>query len=142
MKKISIAAILLLIASAVRADPIKIMKSQVAPTFAADVARYAQEMTDWKSHMARVQADKAAGVPKQKAFAPYPAPVADPTVAGAIDANGKPNFQIVDDGPTPDQVVAAKKAALITQVRMAEQEAVARIVPPFKRRAFDSARTT
>jgi hypothetical protein len=62
--------------------------------------------------------------------------MASPLVASAVDENGKPNFQVIDDDPTPDQILAAKKAALITQVRVAESVAKQRIAPEGKVRAF------
>ena len=137
MNRIPIIIALMMVALQANADSVKIRKSQVAPTFATDVATYAQELAAWKNHMARVDADKKAGVPREKAFAPYPSPIADPAVVAVIGPDGKPNFQIVDDGPTPDQVLASKKEALITAVRISEKEAILRIVPPGKRRALD-----
>lgn len=129
-------AITFLVVVAAHADQVKVMKSQVRPTFAADVAAYSQELADWKAHMARVAADRAAGVPKEKAFAPYPAPVAEPSIMSAIDADGKPNYQIVDDSPSPEEVLASKKQDLILQVRLEEQRLKSMVLPSGKLRAF------
>lgn len=137
MKKTLLIIGFIVISISAHADPIKIMKSDVKSTFASDVTSYASELAEWKAHMARVASDKAAGVPKERAFAPYPAPVSDPNVMRAVDADGNPNYQIIDDSPTPDQILENKKVDLITKVRMAEQNAVTRIVPRGKRRAFD-----
>jgi hypothetical protein len=63
---------------------------------------------------------KAAGVTADKAFAPYPKPLADPEIVASVDADGLANFQIVDDGPTPDQVLAQKKFELILTVTVGE----------------------
>jgi hypothetical protein len=136
MKKLALIIVWTLIASAALAsEPAKIGKSQVGPSFQADVTKYAADLAEWKAHMAKVAADKAAGVPKEKANAPYPAPVAPPLVAGALDETGKPNFAIIDDSPPPPSL-ADKKAALITQVRLAEAAAVRAIVPEGKQRAL------
>ena len=135
MKKIALAGALVLAASAAWAvEPVKVPKSQVPPTFATDVARYASELSDWKAHMAKVEADKAAGVPKEKANAPFPPPDASPSVKAALDENGKPNFQIVDDGPSRDQVLAEKKKELITSVMIAADQASNRVWPAGKRK--------
>ena len=118
--------------SALAGDPIKIMKSQVGPSFVADVSSYVADLADWKTHMAKVEADKAAGVPKERAHAPFPAPLASPAVAAAIDENGHPNYQIIDDDPTPEQVLSEKKKNLFYAVRRAEEEAKSRVIPPGK----------
>lgn len=136
MRKISILIVLLLTSFSASADTVKILKSQVKPTFVSDVTKYAQEMAEWKAHMARVEADAAAKVPKDRAYAPYPAPVADQAVMSAVGTDGKPNYEIVDDTPTPDQVLAQKKQNLITTVRLAEQAAISVIVPMGKTRIF------
>ena len=136
MKKLITLIALLLATPALAGDPAKVLKSQIGPSYQADVATYAAELAEWKAHMAKVAADKAAGVPKEKANAPYPEPTAPPLVAGAVDETGKPNFKIVDDGPSPDQVLATKKQALITRVRLAESDAVRRLVPEGKVRAY------
>jgi hypothetical protein len=135
MKILLIIALLMVAAAAFASEPAKIGKSQIGPSFQADVANYAAELADWKAHMTKVAADKAAGVPKEKANAPYPPPVAPPLVAGALDETGKPNFIIVDDSPPPPSLVD-RKSALITQIRLAEAAAVRAIVPEGKQRAL------
>lgn len=137
MKRAALLLIAIFFTSTVfAAEPAKILKSQVGPTFQADVAAYAKEMTDWKAHMAAVAADKAAGVPKEKAHAPFPPPIAPAIVAGAVDDTG-PNYVIVDDGPTPDQVLAAKKQALIGQIQEAEVAQIEKVIPAAKLRAAE-----
>jgi hypothetical protein len=137
MKKLIIAIFALVVSmSAHAADPVKIMKSRIGPTFEAEVTAYARDLADWKAHMAQVEADKAARIPKERASAPFPAPTVPPQVAAALDESGKPNYQIVDDGPTADDILIAKKRTLLTEVRMAEGEAIARVVPIGKVRAF------
>jgi hypothetical protein len=136
MKKIALILAWLLISSpAFASEPARIGKSQIGPSFQADVANYAAELADWKVHMAKVADDKAKGVPKEKANAPYPPPVAPPLVSGALDETGKPNFIVVDDSPPPPSL-ADRKSALITQTRLAEAAAVRAIVPEGKQRAL------
>jgi len=129
--------IMSIFSTGLEAEPAKILKSQVGPTFQADVAAYAKEMMDWKAHMAAVAADKAAGVPKEKAHAPFPPPIAPADVAAAVDDTGTPNYVIVDDGPTPDQVLAAKKQALISEIQEAEVAQIEKVIPAAKLRAAE-----
>lgn len=136
-KTLTLIALLLSIASSAFAgEPLKVLKSRIGPSYQVDVSTYAAELAEWKAHMAKVAADKAAGVPKEKANAPYPQPSAPPLVAGAVDETGKPNFQIVDDSPSPDDVLSAKKTALITAVRIAENAAIRRLIPEGKVRTY------
>ena len=128
MKRIAFLVVALWASSAC-ADPVKILKSHIGPSFANEVASYGQQLSEWKEHMAHVAADKAANVPKDKAYAPYPAPVAPAEVMSAVDENGHPNYQIVDDGPTPDQVLSAKKQALFDRVSIIEDQAIQKIIP-------------
>ena len=128
MKKIAFFVVALW-TSSVCADPVKIFKSHIGPSFVNEVASYGQQLSEWKAHMAHVAADKAANVPKDKAYAPYPAPVASTEVMSAVDENGHPNYQIVDDGPTPDQVLSAKKQELFDRVLIIENEAIQKIFP-------------
>lgn len=90
----------------------------------------------WKD-FAAWQAEKLAR------YEPYPAPIAHPDIAAAVATNvgadGKviyvPDFEIVNDDPTPEQILAAKKAFLLHAVSQAEAEAIGVILlPPGKRR--------
>ncbi|WP_165941853.1 hypothetical protein [Bradyrhizobium sp. R2.2-H] len=56
---------------------------------------------------------------------PFPRPSAHPYVEASVrydEAAGKfvEDYEIVDDGPTPDQILAAKKADLIAKIEAAE----------------------
>ncbi|NEU95667.1 hypothetical protein [Bradyrhizobium uaiense] len=77
---------------------------------------------------------------------PYPAPLAHPDIAASIKAitgaDGSvtyvPDFEIVNDDPTPAQIFAAKKALLLNAVHHAEQEALKQTQLPLgKRRLAD-----
>jgi hypothetical protein len=131
-----IVASILMVIAAQAGEPAKILKSQIGASFDADVTAYAKEFSDWKAHMDMVVADKAAGVPKEKAHAPFPPPTAPAPIAAAVDENGKPNYQIVDDGPTPEQTLASKKAVLIQEVDRAEAAEIDKTMPATKLRAM------
>lgn len=72
--------------------------------------------------------------------APYPRPSAHPDIEASVRYNSDAgqfveDYDIFDDGPTPEQVLAAKKAALIEQVRAAEMKAIgAATLPAGKQR--------
>lgn len=67
---------------------------------------------------------------------PYPAPLAHPLVQSVLDENDEPDFEIEDDGPTPEQVLAGKKNELRGRLGLAEQETINAIVPAGKRRSY------
>jgi hypothetical protein len=75
---------------------------------------------------------------------PYPKPIGHPdiiaSVATKVGDDGSvtyvPHFEIVDDDPTPDEILAAKKIDLLSKISAAEQEAIDRAELPLgKRRA-------
>jgi hypothetical protein len=75
---------------------------------------------------------------------PYPKPTAHPDIVAAvatkIGSDGiityAPDFEIVNDDPTPEQVLAGKKEALLGAVHQAELNALNAVQPPVgKRRA-------
>lgn len=80
---------------------------------------------------------------KRARFEPYPAPIAHPDIVAAVKtdiaADGNvtyvPDFEIVNDDPTPEQILAAKKEALFHAVSQAEAVAIDAVqLPPGKRR--------
>jgi hypothetical protein len=115
---------------------IKINQSSIAGTsnFSALVYAFAKELSDWTAHMARVEDDKRNNVAENMRHIPFPRPVSSPMIEAAINENLEPDFEIVDDGPTPEQKLAAKKKTLLDEVSEAEEAAVAAISPPGKRR--------
>jgi hypothetical protein len=76
--------------------------------------------------------------------APYPKPIGHPDIIASVATkagdDGRvtyvPDFEIVDDDPTPDEILAAKKTDLLSKISIAEQEAINRAELPLgKRRA-------
>jgi len=133
--KLFILAIMLILApcAALAQAPHEVLKSRAAPNFDAAVKTYANELADWRTHMARVEQDKKNNVPKDKAYAPFPAPTADPEVMASIDAGGAINYKIINDDPSDDHVLAAKKAVLLQRVAQAADAVIAAISPAAKR---------
>ncbi len=140
--KIGIAAILVTMlasSASIAQTPHRVLKSSIAKydgSFDLAVTNYAKELADWHAHMAKVDEDKKNDVPKEKAYAPFPAPTAPPEVTASLDTSGKPNYIIVDDDPTADQVLAAKKAALTKRLWGAFDDAEKALVPERKDMAF------
>lgn len=115
----------------------KILKSQAFHGFEPAVAAHAFEMRNWREHMARVAEDERLDVRGIAKHVAYPQPSAHPLVAAAVNESGVVDFEIVDDGPTPEQVLAAKKADLLGSVSRAEVDAIAAVVPAGKQRLFN-----
>jgi hypothetical protein len=67
----------------------------------------------------------------------FPAPISHPDIMAAINENGEPDFELIDDSPTPDDVLAMKKGTLFQKVTDAENAALNKVTPPGKRRLFD-----
>lgn len=95
--------------------------------FAAKVTAHCAELNAYAAHMAAVARNEAE---------PYPPPFAPALIVQAIgqDAGGQyvADYQIVDDGPTPEQIFARKKQALLAQVAAAERAALHAILPEGK----------
>lgn len=121
----------------------KIMKSAIAgvPDFAVQAASHAKEMRDWRAHMGRVASDEKAGVPREDAHHPFPAPRAHPLVEAAVNEDDEADFEIVDDGPTPDQILTSKKNTLLQAVSSAENDASGKVFPFAKRRLYNMKET-
>lgn len=115
----------------------QIPKSKIWPEFELDVAVFAQAMRDWRGHMGRVGDDERNGVRGAEKHVAYPRPIAHVLVDEAVDENGNPDYEIVDDGPTAEQIVAFKKGQLFNAVIEAERAASEIIVPFAKRRLFN-----
>lgn len=115
----------------------QIRKSQVTPQLELEIATFAQAMRDWRAHMERVEKDKRDGIEGIDRHEPYPRPIASDLVDSAVDEDGNPDYVIVDDGPTAEQVLNAKKSALFNEVLKAEAIAAEKIVPTAKRRLFN-----
>lgn len=119
----------------------QILKSELRgdTAFAAKVTAHCAELNAHAAHMAAVAKGEAD---------PYPPPFAPALITQAItvSAGGGPaegiahyaeDYVIVDDGPTPEQIFASKKQALLAQVAAAECAAQHAILPEGKRRLFN-----
>jgi hypothetical protein len=115
----------------------QILKSHMTPQLELEIANFAQAMRDWRAHMARVEEDRRNGVEGIDKHEPYQRPIASELVDSAIDEEGNPDYEIVDDDPTPEQVLMTKKAALFGEVARSEAAAAEKIIPSAKRRLFN-----
>jgi hypothetical protein len=109
----------------------RVPKSKTAafPDFGAAVATFADDLNAWRTHMEKTKTD-----PK---YHPYPAPQAHPEIMAALRETEKgfvPDFEIEDDGPSPELILRAKKNALAGELSRMELELVQAISPPGKRR--------
>lgn len=104
---------------------IRINKSQIGDpgAFAEQVAAHKAEIATHARHMEAVA---------RKDAEPYPAPVA----AALVEQAAREGYEIFDDGPTPAQLLRARKDELLAAVTALETAAVAAVVPPGKRRLF------
>lgn len=114
----------------------RILQSAIAGIvdFPAKAAAHAVEMKAWRAHMARVKDDEAAGVTGIDKHWPLKRPSSHPLVEAAVNENDEMDFDLVDDGPTPEQVLRARKDALLRDVIHLEQAALAELAPFGKRR--------
>lgn len=149
---------------------LKVPKSLIAKVGIDDLAKavadHKAEHASWSAHMARVAADaKLPPIPrplfadyaKEKnpvaAFRqamdvyeanvatrhqPYKPPEPHQLVAFVL-ANGG-TFEVLNDDPTPAQILAEKKLALIYQITAAEAEAIHAIMPPLGKRRLANMR--
>lgn len=114
--------------------PIEVKKSQIPAgfNFKDAVIAHADEWTEWLRHDHLVKEGKADA---------YPPPVARPLIDAAVRRNDDntvtPDYVIVDDGPTPEQILRTKKNALLAEVGRMEQSAIDAIIPIGKRRLRD-----
>ena len=91
--------------------------------------------------MARVAEDQEKeDVPIEMRHVAYPRPRAHPLVERAVDENDEVNFDIVDDGPTTAELLAARKAVLLSEVSIAENKAIDAVVPTGETAFLQSAR--
>lgn len=116
---------------------VRVPKSQAHDGFDADVAAHAFEMRHWRAHMARVAEDEKNKVEPIDRHIAHPRPGAMPLIEACVNENDVADYEIFDDGPTEDQILAMKRLELIGKVTEAEQAAIATVVPIGKRRIFD-----
>lgn len=105
--------------------------------FSVAAAAHASELKTWRAHMARVADDQKSDVPIELRHVAYPRPRAHPFVERAVDENDEVNFEVVDDGPTPEERLATRKVELISAVSIAENTAIDALRPIGRRRLFN-----
>jgi hypothetical protein len=118
----------------------RIAKSQIFPGFEVAIAAHAKEMRDWRAHMIRVREDENNGVTGIDRHVAHPRPGAHPLVEAAVNENDVADYEIVDDGPTPEQILTSKKNNLMNDVSVAEASAIAAISPPLGKQRLLSMR--
>lgn len=110
----------------------RVFKSQIRGIdFPAAVQAHCEELNAWQKHMAKVGVDPE--------YVPHPAPQAGADVAASLtekDGAWVPDFEIIDDDPTPEEVLREKKNVLLARTVVMEREAEAAVVPLGKRRMF------
>jgi hypothetical protein len=118
---------------------VKILKSSIAAfrDFEVQVAAHAAEMKNWRAHMARVKSDDASGVTGIERHWPLVRPAAHPLIESAVNEKDEVDFELVDDGPTPEQILRQKKDQILHEICRLEQSAIADIVPVGKRRLMN-----
>jgi hypothetical protein len=101
----------------------KIPASAIAgiTNFAVAAASHAVETKAWRAHMARVADDQRNDVPIERRHVAYPRPRAHPMIERAIDENDEVNFEVIDDGPTAAELLAARKTELLNAGRVIYQ---------------------
>lgn len=121
-----------------------ILKSVInaIPDFAVRAAAHALEMRHWRAHSARVKTDaKNPDLPAIDRHVGYPAPSEHPIVMSAVNEADEVDFEVVDDGPTPEQLLRARKNELLAAVSRTEHGAIDAVIPPGKRRMLDMRET-
>ncbi len=121
-----------------------ILKSVLSgiPNFSVRAAAHAKEMRDWRAQMKLAAEHKGNdSIPMAERYVERPRPREAPLIEAAVNENDEVDFAIVDDGPTPAQALAFKKAAIAREVERAEGEAIDVVMPPGKMRLTGFRRT-
>lgn len=110
--------------------PNKIKRSWIRGDFQKGVEEYVKELNSHVGHMKMVDEGKAQA---------YPPPQAPAEIVAAISLDEKnglyfSDFEIVEDGPTPEQQLRSAKDELLARVTQMEVLASNYIAPPGKRR--------
>lgn len=112
----------------------QIPKSKIWPEFELEVAQFAESMRNWRDHMGRVSLDESNGVTGMQKHVGYPRPVAKDLVDAAVDEDGNPDYEIVDDTPSPEETLPLRKQQLLQAVSIAENAAIEKVSPRAKQR--------
>jgi hypothetical protein len=105
------------------------------PDFELRVAAHAKEMRDWAAQMrlARQHAGDDS-IPPLERYVERPMPRELPIIESAVDEDGMPAFEVVDDGPTPAQLLGVRRAELAAEVAKREAEEMEKIFPALRSR--------
>lgn len=105
------------------------------PLFESAVAAHAKELKDWIEREKRVAEDmKNPNTTDADRWVSCPKPESpNEWVASSVDENGNVSFDVVDDDPTPEEILGAKKTALINELQSAEDSAHNEVFPINKR---------
>lgn len=119
---------------------LKVLKSQIASfDFAGQVADHVAALEAHDAHMGNVRAEE--GKPaNERTYEAFPAPTAHPLVDAAVrrvlnESGGTTfvaDYDVEDDGPTPEEVLVAKRNALLAAVTNAETAARNAVIAPGK----------
>ncbi len=106
-----------------------VLERQKLGDFAARAATHAIEMKEWRAHMARVAEDDKNGVTGIEKHMAHPRPIAHPLIDAAVNEKDELDYEIIDDGPTAEQILRAQKDHLLGVVQTLEQDAIRQIAP-------------
>jgi hypothetical protein len=114
----------------------RILKSSIGSIedFPARAAAFAVEMKEWRAHDARMRADEVKGVTGIEKHWAHPRPTAHPLIEAAVNENSEMDYELVDDGPTAEQILRMKKNDLLSKIHQAESAAIGKIFPYGKQR--------
>lgn len=116
----------------------RIAKSQAFPGFDVAVAAHAKEMRDWRAQEnIATEHDGKPDIHPMDRYEHRQRPTADYRVVEAVNEMDAVDYEIFDDGPTPEQMLAVKKMNLLSAVSSAEEASICSIIPPGKRRQFN-----
>jgi hypothetical protein len=114
---------------------VKILKSQIPNGFEVAVAAFAKEMKDWRAQeKIATDHDNRKDIKPIDRYVHRKRPSASHLVESAVNENDEADYLIVDDGPTPQQLLRSKKDLLLVQTSEAEQQAILAIAPYSKQR--------
>jgi hypothetical protein len=114
---------------------VKIPKSHIFDGFEVAVAAFAKEMKDWRAQeKIATEHDSRKDIHPDEKYVHRKRPSASSLVQQAVNESDVADYEIVDDGPTPEQILRSKKDLLFVQTSKAEQEAILAIAPYSKQR--------
>lgn len=119
---------------------VQIRKSLLVSTdlFDIEVAAFAKEQRDWLEREVKVKEEEGKDIAPIDRHHRYPAPSAHPLIVSAVNLEtGLPDYEFLDDLPTPTELLDQKKKKLVDDLAQAELAAIAAVMSPAKRRLAD-----